>query len=60
MMMANKVTVTITLEALSIDVLSGMLSKVVENISNEFESGELRAQDGDVIYWATERTTVEF
>jgi len=27
---------------------------------NEFESGKLIANDGDVIRWKTERTAVEF
>ncbi len=59
-MKANKVTVTITMEALSIDCLPHMLGKAVEQIENEFENGELIADDGDVVTWKTERKSVEF
>ncbi len=59
-MKANKVTVTITMEALSIDCLRGLLSEVADQVGKEFESGELVADDGDVIRWKTERTAVEF
>ena len=59
-MKANKVTVTITMEALSIDCLRGLLSEVADQVGKEFESGDLVADDGDVIRWKTERTAVEF
>ena len=59
-MKANKVTVTITMEALSIDCLRGLLAEVADQVGNEFESGKLVANDGDVIRWKTERTAVEF
>lgn len=59
-MKADKVTVTIKMESLSIDVLRGMLEQVINNVDNEVESGNLAMQDGDVITWDTKRTPVEF
>ena len=59
-MKANKVTVTITMEALSIDCLRGLLAEVADQVGNDFESGKLSSNDGDVIRWKTERTAVEF
>ena len=59
-MKANKVTVTITMEALSIDCLKNLLTRAFENIENEFENGELVADDGDVIRWETKRESVTF
>ena len=48
-MKASKVTVTITVEALSIDCLRGLLSEAADRVGNEFENGELVASDGDVM-----------
>jgi len=59
-MKAEKVTVTITVEALSIDCLKGLLSCVVEQVQNEAESGHLAMADGDVVHWETTRTPVDF
>lgn len=59
-MKADKVTVTIKMESLSIDVLRGMLEQVIANVDNEVESGKLAMQDGDVIEWETKRARVEF
>jgi len=60
MMKANKVTVTITMEALSIDCLRGLVGRAVEQIEDEYETGFLTADDGDVIRWETKREAVEF
>ena len=59
-MKAEKVTVTIEMEALSIDVLRSMLLEVIENIEDEAESGELSMADGDFIKWETTREAVSF
>ena len=59
-MKADKVTVVITMEALSIDCLAGLLSQVIEQVRCENESGELIASDGDLINWKTTRKLVEF
>jgi tRNA U34 2-thiouridine synthase MnmA/TrmU len=59
-MKAEKVTVIITIEALSIDVAPSLLQKVIEEISAEYENGEVVANDGDTVKWGTKRKPVEF
>ncbi len=59
-MKAEKVTVTIEMESLSIDTLSAMLCSVMEQVEKEAENGELKMQDGDCIKWKTTRKAVEF
>ena len=59
-MKAQKVTVVIKIEALSIDVLRGLLTKVVEQVDAECENGSLTASDGDLVEWETKRADVEF
>jgi len=59
-MKAQKVTVTITMEALSIDCLPGLVARALQQIDDGFENGSLTADDGDVIKWETQRETVEF
>jgi hypothetical protein len=55
---ANKVVFNITMEALSIDVLRGMLLDVLAHVEREVESGKLEMADGDCIEWTTTRTPV--
>lgn len=59
-MKAQKVTVTITVEALSVDCLRGLVESAVNQVESEFENGELQADDGDAVRWKVERKTVEF
>jgi len=59
-MKADKVTVTIKMESLSIDVLRGMLEQVIDNVDHGAQSGKIAMDDGDVIEWETVRTRVEF
>lgn len=59
-MKAEKITVTIKFEALSIDSLPAMISQMQMQISSEVESGLLRMSDGDEIKWDTKRTPIEF
>ena len=59
-MKANKVTVKIEMEALSIDCLRNLVERALLQIESEFESGELCADDGDEIRWYTLRKLVEF
>ena len=59
-MKAQKVTVEIKMELLSIDTLRGMLMSVIHEVEKEAENGELAMQDGDVISWSTTRKEVEF
>ena len=59
-MKANKVTVKITVEALSIECLHTLLAKVIEQVREEYENGKLTADDGDTVEWETTREAVEF
>lgn len=59
-MKAEKVTVIIEMESLSIDVLRSMLVTVIEQVEQEAESGEISMQDGDFIKWSTVREPVNF
>lgn len=59
-MKADKVTVTIVVEALSIDCMPGLVDKAVDQIREEFENGMLVASDGDQVTWSTKRESVEF
>lgn len=59
-MKANKVTVTLVMESLSVDCLRGLVTEAVSRIEAEFTNGELVADDGDVIRWKTESRPVEF
>jgi len=59
-MQANKVTVKITTEALSIDCLWSLLSQAAKQVEGGNESGMLRADDGDTVTWETTRIKVEF
>lgn len=59
-MKANKITVTIVVEGLSIDIVRAQLSKVVHEIENEHVSGSLYSDDGDSVEWKTESKPIEF
>lgn len=59
-MKANKVTVKIEMEALSIDCLRHLVERALIQIEGEFENGELCADDGDEVRWHTSRKLVEF
>jgi len=59
-MQANKFTVTIQIEVLSLDVVPGMLQEVTEIISNENRTGSLLKEDGDFVKWGTKSERVDF
>ncbi len=59
-MKTQKVLVTILVEVLSIDCVPALVAKAVDQISEEFESGKLSADDGDTVTWTTGRVKVEF
>jgi hypothetical protein len=59
-MKAEKVTVKIEIESLSIDVLRGMLSGLIDQVEGGAISGELSMDDGDLIKWTTTYKPVEF
>ena len=58
-MKAQKVTVEIKMESLSIDVLRAMLASVIEQVEREAVSGVLSMEDGDFVEWTTTREHVE-
>lgn len=59
-MRANKVTVTIVVEALSIDCLPHLVNQAVDHIEREFVDGKLEADDGDTVQWTTKSEAVRF
>lgn len=59
-MKANKVTVTIVMEALSIDCVGNLVTRAVAQIEEEYHNGELVAEDGDVVRWSTKIEPVSF
>ena len=59
-MKAEKVILTIKMEALSLDVAKGLVFKALDQVEKEFPNGELQADDGDSISWKVDREPVEF
>ena len=59
-MNASKVTVSIVVESLSVDVVHGLLEEVAEHIDREIENGNLSMSDGDSVTWKTVRKDVAF
>lgn len=59
-MKANKVTIVIKGEMLSIDTLGGLLTRLNEQVRSEATSGKLVMDDGDEIEWTTTTKPVEF
>jgi hypothetical protein len=59
-MKAKKMTVTITVEVLDLNVVPAMVDHAVEQIKSEYVDGELTATDGDTVSWKTESKEVEF
>ena len=60
-MKANKVTVTITIEALHIDCVAALAADAVRQIDDHANhNGELIADDGDSVKWQTKAEAVEF
>jgi hypothetical protein len=59
-MQANKFTVTVEVEVLSLDSVPGLLREVVNIIQQESRSGSLLKEDGDYIEWSTKSERVDF
>ena len=59
-MIAEKTTITITVEVLSQDSIQGLLWKVYEALENEMIEGTLRAEDGDTVSWSMVKANVAF
>uniref|UniRef100_A0A6M3JPU0 Uncharacterized protein n=1 Tax=viral metagenome TaxID=1070528 RepID=A0A6M3JPU0_9ZZZZ len=59
-MIAEKITITITAEVLSIDSIQALLLKVYAALENEIIEGNLRAEDGDTVSWCTVKANASF
>jgi ABC-type phosphate transport system ATPase subunit len=59
-MKAEKITLTITAEALSADTFPSLLNRLADQVANEFLEGSLTAEDGDVITWSISKVQVYF
>jgi len=59
-MKAQKVTLTVKVEALHIDSTPALLAEVANRIRGEFPHGQLTSEDGDTVTWSTETENVEF
>lgn len=59
-MKADKYTLNITVEALSEDCFYSLVRKAMEMISEEYNTGKIRADDGDCVEWNITSKHVEF
>ena len=59
-MRADKFTLTITCQALSLDTLPGLLNEVSNMINSENLGGALVKSDGDNVEWGIKSEPVEF
>jgi hypothetical protein len=59
-MKANKITLAVQIDVLSIDSIGGLLIEVAEHISCENRSGKLSKDDGDCVQWDIISQPVEF
>jgi len=59
-MRANKITFTVTIECLHKDCIPNLLCKVLENLEQEYQEGDLIAEDGDSVTWSIDQEEVNF
>ena len=59
-MKATKITMTVTIEVLHIDIIPGLLQEVCQEILADNTQGELAKSDGDLISWSTKTKNVVF
>ena len=59
-MQANKFTVTVEIEVLSMDAVPALLTEVAQMMSVENRTGSLLKEDGDFIKWGTKSERVDF
>jgi len=59
-MRAEKVTVTLQIDVLSIDSVPALLYEAAEHIRSEIEHAIITKSDGDTIDWDISRKPVEF
>ena len=57
-MKANKITLNIKVEVLSIDAAPHLIAQVIEQIQREYVNGQLGADDGDTVTWTTKQEPV--
>ena len=57
-MKATKYTVTIVLEALSLDCVNGLVSQALLQMDSEVVNGRLSHDDGDSVSWDVETKDV--
>ena len=59
-MKAEKITVKIEVEVLSIDVVEGVVADFARSWENQKRNGQLISEDGDTVTWTTKTKKVEF
>ena len=59
-MKARKFKVTLEIEVLDTDSITGVASEALRQIEREFHNGKLTARDGDTVKWTTESKDIEF
>jgi len=59
-MQANKFTVIIEVEVLSLEVVPALLNEVARIITDENRTGSLLKEDGDMVKWGTKSERVDF
>lgn len=59
-MQANKFTVTIEVEVLSLDSVPALLHEVIGVMRNENRTGSLLKEDGDYVKWGVKSERVDF
>ena len=59
-MQATKYTVTIEIEALSLDTIPNLIFEVESIICNENRTGTLLKENGDLVKWGTKSERVDF
>jgi hypothetical protein len=59
-MQANKYTLTIEVEVLSMDSIPGLLYEVCDVMQNENRTGSLLKEDGDCVKWGIKSERIDF
>jgi len=57
-MRANKITLSVTVEVLSIDSVPALLNLAADQLRREVAHGNLVMEDGDTIFWQSESKPV--
>ena len=59
-MKTEKVTMTILVEVLSVDVVPGLVHEALDIMRRETPEGQIIKDDGDMVTWCTDKKRVEF